>query len=474
LSASKSSNIRKQRKDFSIFKEIVLAKESKIDLHISKDSVLFYFDKLDAIFSKVQSKLDQFKYFSAALAKIQSGHTQVQPNKSIFRSWLASRNSLPIDYYLIGKRLVVNKLAEQDLPILKEGKNKFQSNKKIKPGTEILTIDGNTIEQMMNKIGLYLSSDEDAIDFKYYQSAQLFEFFRHISSPFEKDSIEVTYLDNKDTASIYFLTGTAPVYTINNRLEKSEGRYQENEGNLGEFAIVNNKGYFRFRSFSMSIGKKYEAFLVRSFKKIKNRNINELIIDLRGNTGGVMQYSFMRYIVGKDVTIGRYVVGKPKKGIESRHIKKLDANYYKHRKISKKQSRLQHAKKFDRGIVKTKEVDTSLIFHGNIIVITDEGTFSAAAILASNLKTLANAKLIGRKAGGSFYRGNAGTILVKLPHSKLHLYINPNSFYSQLEKVDKPLEIKEPDLLLNPLIIDFKKRDMYYLRQGVKALSLFN
>jgi len=467
-------SVTQQQKDVAVFKKVLLAKESRIDIHVPKDSVLSSFNNLNALFSKKQSAIEQFKYFGSALSKIQCGHTQIQPNKAIYKEWLGARNSLPIDYYFIGKRLVTNKIVTEDIPALTEGKSKYQLKKEVKPGTEIIAIDGKSIETMMQEIGEFLSSDENAIDFKYFQSAQLFEFYRHISAPFDKDSIEVVFLDKKsDTSSIYFLTGTAPVHTINKRLSKSEAQYSKNEANLGEFAIVNHKGFFRFRSFSMSVGSKYEAFLKRSFKKIKAKKINELIIDLRGNTGGVMQYSFMRYIVGEDVEIGKYIVGKPKKGIENSHIKKFNSGYYKHRAISKKQARLKRLGKFNNGIVKTKQVDTSLIFHGNIIVITDEGTFSAAAILASNLKTLADAKIIGRMAGGSFYQGNAGTLLLKLPKSKLQLFVNPNSFYSQLEEVEDPLKIKEPETYLHPLIIDYKKRDMYYLKQGVKAFSLF-
>lgn len=472
LSIGKENTVSDQKKDLAIFKKVILAKESKIDLHVKKDSILYYFNQLDIIFSTNQSKINQFKYFGKALAKIQCGHTQIQPNKTIFTEWLTARNSLPIDYYLIGKRLVVNKINSNDIPLLKEGKSKFQLKKKVKEGTEILAIDGESIADIMNHIGEFLSSDENSMEFKYYQSAQLFEFYRHISSPFKKDSIEVTFLSRSgDTSSVYFLTGAAPVHTINDRLQKSEARYQKNESSLGQFAIVNKKGFFRFKSFSMSYGAKFEDFLERSFKKMKTKNIDELIIDLRGNTGGAMQYSFMRYIVGEDVSLGKYIVGKPKKGIESSHIKKFSSSYTKHRKISKKQARLKRFGKFNDGEVKTTKVDTALIFKGDIVVITDEGTFSAAAMLACHLKTLGNAKIIGRTAGGSFYKGNAGTILLKLPKSKLEMFVNPNSFYSHLESVAEPLKIKQPDIYYHPLITDIKKRDMFYLKKAVKAFK---
>ena len=472
FSAARKNTVDNQQKDLAVFKRVVLEKESRLDLHIQQDSVLYYFNQLDKVFLKKQSKIDQFRFFGIALSKIQCGHTQIQPNSGLFREWLTVRKSLPIDYYLIGKRLVVNKLSKDDKLALKEGRTKYEQGKKIPAGSEIITINQKTVTEMMNEIGRFLSSDENSIDFKYYQSAQLFEFYRHISDPFDKDSIQVEYVTfDGDTNSLFLQIGTAPVHTMNKRMSKNEETYQKNETNMGEFAIANHSGYFRFRSFSRSHGIKYDEFLRRSFKKLKAKNMDRLIVDLRGNTGGAMQYSFMRYIVGEDVLLGRYIIGKPKKGIESSHLKKISNEYSKHKKISKMQKRLIRHGKFNNGEVKTKKVDTSLIFHGDIIVITDEGTFSSAAILACHLKTFKNAKIIGRRAGGSFYLGNAGALTLKLPKSKLKLFVNPNTFYSHLKPVDNPLEIKEPEIILSPLILDQRKLDMYYLKTATKSFD---
>jgi len=135
------------------------------------------------------------------------------------------------------------------------------------------------------------------------------------------------------------------------------------------------------------------------------------------------------------------------------------------------QKRLQRKAVFDNGTIKTKSVQEHLIFDGEIVVITDEGTFSSASILACHLKTLANAKIIGRTAGGSFYIGNAGTLILELPKSKLKMFVNPNTFYSHLERAEDPFIIKQPDLVLNPLILDKKKLDAYYFKQAKNAFK---
>ena len=324
---------------------------------------------------------------------------------------------------------------------------------------------------MMSEIGIYLSSDENSIDFKYYQASQLFEFYRHLSDPFLQDSVPVKYVHRGDTNLIYFTTGTAPVYTMNDRLGKSELRYQKNQKNLGEFAIVKKSGYFRFKSFAHSYGVNYEAFLKRSFLKLKTKKIKRLIIDLRGNTGGAMQYQLMRYFVGENVSLGKYVVGKPKKVFESRHFKKLTPEFTKHRKISRKQKKMQRKGKFNDGIVQTEAIEKSLVYDGEIVLITDEGTFSSAAILACFLKSMKNAKIVGRRSGGSFYRGNAGTLILKLPHSKLQIFVNPNTFYSHLEENSSPLEIKEPNVHLSSILTDEKKRDRFYIKAAISTFK---
>jgi hypothetical protein len=84
---------------------------------------------------------------------------------------------------------------------------------------------------------------------------------------------------------------------------------------------------------------------------------------------------------------------------------------------------------------------------------------------------MSKAKIIGRAAGGSFYAGNAGTLLVKLPQSGFLIAINPNTFYSHLDRTDDPSAIKQPDLFLSPLILKSSDRDQFYFKQ---AISLFN
>ena len=471
ISASLST-IEEQQVDFDVFNTAILKKEGRIDIHISEAQFKQELKELGETLRSEKSLLEQYKLFSSTLAKIECGHTQIYPNKEVLREWLAERNTLPIDYYLIGKRLFVSKIDPRDRESIHEGKNSLEREKRISPESEILTIDGLTIDSMMTCMGSFISSDEDLVEFKYHQAAQLFEFYRHLALPFEKDSIEVTYVTAGDTAQQYFVPGTAPVFTMNTRIFKYSDEEKENDSEYGDFKIIKAKyGYFRFKSFVSGYGKDYDEFLLSSFTKLSKQNIDKLVVDLRGNTGGVMQYAFMKYLLGPDMELGRYVVEKPSDKNDPKFVKKGKVEYVKHKRMSKKQQRLIKQGRFNNGQIKTAKVDDNLVFKGDVVVITDEGTFSSAAMLACHLKTLANAKIVGRTAGGSFYIGNAGTLQVKLPKSGFNFYVNPNTFYSHLPLVDDPRAIKTPDIILNPPFLSNKEADAFYFKAATEIFK---
>lgn len=471
LSASSGSSISKQLNDFKVFKSVLLSKEGTIDLHISKSTLEKALSYAEKNLGQQHSILEQYKIYALTLSVIQCGHTQIHPNREVFREWLKARNALPIDYYLIGKKLIVNKtLNEDELEFKKEYPDR-KSRKTVPAGAEILKLDHLTIPQMMDEMGLFMSSDENGVDFKYFQAKQLFEFYRNLALPFHKDSVHLQYAFKGDTNELYLLTGRAPVYTINARLQKSSVEFDKHSQNMGEFKIAQGTGFFRFYSFKVSSGKKYEAFLKQSFEQLKKRKVKRLIVDLRGNTGGAMQYSLMRYFVGEGVYLGRYVIEKPKQGVENIHLKKIQADYLRHKRGTRIQKRQIRRGKFDNGRVMTTAVDSSLVYKGTIVVITDEGTFSSAGILACHLKSLCRAKIVGRAAGGSFYSGNAGTLALELPNSQLTVYVNPNTFYGHLTPPSDPFLIKQPDVELNRIIIDPKKQDDYYFKAAKNAFK---
>lgn len=466
-----SSSINKpQLNDAEILIHVLSTKEGTIDIHTSKDSLELQFEKLRENLNTKQSYIELYKQFSSTISKIQCGHTQLFPSKKVFKEWVLDRNSLPIDYILVGKQLFVNESIAEDEKIVNADKPKKQFNC-IPKNSEIISIDHQTVPELMEKMGKYISSDEDGIDFKYFQATQLFEFYRCLIAD-KKDSVEVLYSEKRDTLKMYLFTGIPPIKTINKRLKEHFVNENKKQKDIGKFTVLKNKyANFKFVSFNDCRGKKYEKFLKESFEEIQKKKLTKMIVDLRGNNGGQMQFSFMRYLLGSKVYLGKYLVKKPFKRFHNQHIRKFNKEYRNHKRLTRIQKRLKRRKSDYDGQIFTRDVDEKLIFKGDIIVITDEGSFSAASILACHLKTLLKAKIVGQPAGGSFYIGNAGTLQVKLPYTNFKMTVNPNTFSTQLERNNNPQQIKQPDLLLTPITPKMNKKDDWYINKACKAFK---
>lgn len=464
LSGTSYAQIESQLEDFNFLKDLIYTKEGRLDLNQPKDSIDAAFDRLEDSLQIERSMFDQYRLYAMTISKLSSGHTQIHPSDDLRNKWYEQEASLPFDYYMVGNRLIVSRTSPDDL---KEGEVQA-----VPAGAELISIDGRNLHEMMGDISPYLSSDENEVEFKYFQAALMFEFFRNLATPsLARSVIPVSYKKGDDTISVDVKLSKPPSRTIYNRMRVLSNRYSKLSWDQGRFKILENEyGYFRFKSFDNCGGRRYNHFLKTSFKEIKDRGIDRLIVDVRGNTGGQMQYEFMSYIVGGDVLLGKYIVEKPYRRSDKRFFKK-SASFRGHKRLTKFQTRDLRKNKFNDGKIVTDDISSDLIFKGDIVVITDYGTFSAASMLACHLKLLAGAFVIGSRPGGTYYTGNAGSILSYLPNSQFEVYVNPNSFYSQIHDQEKSDIIKNPDLEIDPNIINTKRRDQYFINEAKKQFD---
>lgn len=453
LAFSQASPVLKhQRLDFQDFQDAFYKIEAKPTLHISEDSLKANFVKLRNDLRRPLSPLEQFKVYSEFIAKIQCGHTSVIPSSKVLREWGIAKQCLPFDVIMVNKKLFIAPIHPGDVPKPAKGEPVTKTKAKkakflLEPGTEIYAIDQKSIAEWMKLINPYVSSDENGIDFKYYVAGQLFDFYRYVALPENKDSVRIDYIYRKDTLSQYVHLGFPLSHTLNDRLNVKETK-KEREKNFGTFSIEKNKyGYFRFESFKNSKGPKYDEFLKTSFEAMRKKKIDKLVIDLRGNTGGIIQVDLLKYLLPSETDLGQYIFEKKLTRKELRKLgvrmsQEATRTYLKNMKSSRKIAKKAPAY-YGELIVPSKSPG---VFKGEIVVITDEGTFSAGAALASHLKTLCGAKIVGETAGGSFYAGNAGTLPLKLRKSGLVIQLNPNFFATQLyTETEYDPTIKTPD-----------------------------
>lgn len=450
---SPASEIKRQQKDFAVFKKGLLAIEAKVDRHVSMDSILQMLSTAEAEFSsKALTPIEEFRWYSRIVNLVQSGHTQVSPSRQVFIQYVRAQRSFPFDMVVVNKKIYAKGYDET------KGKPLYARQKKaagfVPMGAEIISIDGRTIPQWMDSIGSYIGSDEDDPVFEYFVAGQLFDFYRFLVSDPEKKTADIVYVSRNDTIAQTLELGLPPVKTLSQRFDLAEKQTEIDRKSIGKFKFIGSDvAYFRFPSFAGNIGPLYSDFLRKSFTKIKKKKkIETVIVDVRGNGGGIIQTELLSYFIetAQPKQVSTYTIDKRLKTGERKHIKKRNKEFRLYKKLIRQFERLERRIPGYKGERYTLPVDTSLIFKGNVIVLTDEGSFSAASMLAGQLKTERNALIMGSRPGGSYYVCNAGTLRYVLPNSKIAIILNTNTCKSMLDEKAIDPHLKDVDVEIVP------------------------
>lgn len=165
------------------------------------------------------------------------------------------------------------------------------------------------------------------------------------------------------------------------------------------------------------------AFYRRNFKTLRKEKVTNLIIDLRINGGGD---------INKATALARYVTDKPFKVADSAFSISKNFNPYS-RYISnsfwnnigliffsrKRNDDKYHFGYWERHYFKPKKKNH---FDGNVYVLTNGLTFSAASLFCNIVRASENVMLVGEETGGGWY-GNSGILIpsITLPNTKLRV-----------------------------------------------------
>lgn len=194
-------------------------------------------------------------------------------------------------------------------------------------------------------------------------------------------------------------------------MEFTQYPHQHNEN--FKYKIVREESYVHFILKACEYSDSYKNFLALLFEDIKSNEIEHFILDLRGNVGGNVAVinEFLRYIpVENYSTFDRVTV-----------------------RLSPQASK-QRGYLGNKGLYKmpiSKEIANShiddLLFEGQIYVLIDNQTFSAATTFATVLSDNGLASIVGQPTGGmpTCY-GDA--LYFQLPNSKLQYSISHKKF----------------------------------------------
>ncbi len=374
-------------------------------LFLDKNELIHYQKQFLEIEKSIKDSMTQneiYLLFAPVFASLNDGHTGVSvPTDQRMEYTKAGGKSFPFFVEIVDDSIYVSFYCGSDTSL-------FQNRE------QILEINGINVTDMVHNMEPLISGESSAI--KQKEIANRFRFLIWMLYGFE-DDYELVIKDNRQKTQRMALPGITSTEFAQNikRMPKTNQDYYALDINQGkETAMMTIKSFGDLDGFC--------AFANSAFIKLKENKIKNLVIDIRDNVGGrsIVVDSLMNYLTNK--TYAQY------KKIEVRISPDLK-EYYK----EKYPDRLDWINSYNTDDLVVLDLymeqprNKAIRFDGNLFLLTNASTYSAAATFAGVFKNLKLGIIIGEETGGKIsYFGDFWSL--RTPNSKIEFYISPKRF----------------------------------------------
>lgn len=264
----------------------------------------------------------------------------------------------------------------------------------IVPGNEIISINDTPIKEILKQTFLYIPAEGHNTTTKYHELNKSFNQLFYL-------------LDDSATFNVRYKTGasiksiTVPSANLAN-IKLNNDTVRENR-EVDFSTITNNSlGILTISSFAIVDMDHYFSQLEHIFNEIKSANIQNLVLDLRGNSGGhpIFAAQLFSYLTDKE-----FIYFK-----RNETIKDFEPLY-------------------------TKMQPNKLNFTGNLYVLVNGGSLSTTGHLIALLKYDTHAIFIGEEPG-STSRCNDFSMQLVLPNSKIVVNVPRTTFETALSEIE--------------------------------------
>lgn len=385
--------------------------------------------KVDGLRMKIQNKPSYINFIlSNPAVLVKDVHFSVSPDGLLFRDVEQTMNFFPFCISLFNGKAYVN-----------------QQIKELPAGTEILRVNKEPIQDIIARLPIPTDGAIPITELKefsvflslLYPDAKEYEVeYNHNGIP-QKTSIK-----SVDYHSFYynFAHAVIPIDVVSNE-RFIDGR----KLNADTYVLT-------IKSFNLSEEYAY-YFLNRIFEKIKKEGIKHLVLDIRGNSGGLLSniplyYSFIakqknfkntyRYATKViDIEIQKYLVDENERQITATDIASL--NNFMNQRFDQVEDSAYYIgnNRLDESYVENYPQDRNA-FQGEVVLLVDNGTISSAAYFASLFKENNRGSIVGTETGScSNFTTAAWFLTYKLPNTGFTVNI-PRSeiFFNDLARAD--------------------------------------
>ncbi len=434
----------KLKADAILLRKILEANHPSLYWYTPKDSMDFYFTQTINGLTDSLNELQFRNRIAELVAKIRCGHTAVRSSRNYARYYTTHRlPQFPLAIKAWGDSLVVLN-------------NSIKTDTVFKRGTVITAINGLGSSTLLTPMLNTISTDGYSNNFKYQIVSIYFPMFYQMIAGL-KDSNLISYIDGQGKEKTAVLKNFNPVpdtskthptafapFTKPTRKQIKAARKRNNT--VLSFDSTNT-AYMRLTTFS---GSGLRKIFRRSFKKIKERQSGNLVIDLRENGGGNIGVStnLTRYLIQHPFTTADTVAAISRKLAYSRYIR--PAWIYKAVMVlstKKQQDGKYHFGNLEHHVFEPKG---HLHFNGNVYIVQGGFTFSAASMFVARLKGQQNVTVVGEESGGGSY-GNSSVHLptIVLPNTHVEVIMPLYRIVNDATKVKTGRGVL-PDVLVPP------------------------
>ena len=365
--------------------------------YTSKDEFKKFNDSLKSTIKDSLTELESYLKLKSVVTKIHCLHTGLKLPQE-YKDYLNGQpNLIPLQLWFIGNQAFIAK--------------NFSGNDSLIPGDEIISINGQTIREILNQLLPLIPSDGYNLTMKYRALYLQFPtWFRLID------------LTNKYN----LLVARAGVYS-NILIQGGNFNGLVREGFLKEpdlpkqleFKIANQTGILVIHSFAKTMiekgGQHFKPFIENAFRELEENHIQNLIVDLRDNTGGSDPYAafFTSYFFDKPF---RYWDRIEVTEAIAKQIKGLAIRAFYRPPIQRDSIWLwQKGKHTDEFDFYTEQLPASTPYKGRTFILINGFCMSSCADVAAVLSYNKKAVFIGEETGGAYEGNNSGM----MPETKM-------------------------------------------------------
>ncbi|MEO7443987.1 MAG: S41 family peptidase [Ferruginibacter sp.] len=404
--------------DFLLLQNILEAKHPSLYWYTPKDSMDQYFAQYYAAIEDSMTELQfAWKILAPVVDKIHCGHTSLSMSKPYSR-WAEGKRqpSFPLYFKVWNDTMAVTANLNRKDSIFNRG-------------TLVTAINGVNNADMISHIFSFLPEDGHAENVNYMRLSGNFPYF-HRNIYGLDSTYKVNYIDSAGNPAMAKVKAWFPPKDSLKKdslakIEKPKKPKVPKEKRLKRYRSLDydSTGKIAVMTLNSFSNGQLRRFWRRSFREMREKKIENMILDLRLNGGGKVGLSTLltRYIshqpfkVADTLTTNSRCLSPYTKYIKGHFLNNIELWFIAHKK-SDGQYHLSHLEK------KLYEPKKNNHYSGTVYVLTTGITFSASSLFCNAVKAQDNIIIAGEETGGGWY-GNNGIMIpdVTLPHTGLRM-----------------------------------------------------